>query len=362
MSERLGPREALNHALFGLIPLLFTAIAVVSVRSGHIASDFHSEFYPAAGRVLHGGSPYDLGRHAIDSGDAFPYPALTALLFAPFALLHPSIAESVYIGINIVVLLATLRVLQVRDWRLYGMALLWAPVYNAWQSGNLTLLLCLGMAVMWRYRERPAGAGLAAAVIVSLKPFVWPAGLWLLATKRYRAAAWALASGLAINFVSFAALGFNEISRYLQAGSDVTSVFYKTGFSLVAFVMHLGASESVGVAFGVAASAVAAVALFKLGQSDGARALAACVALALLASPVIWNHYFTLLIVPLAIARPKLSAVWALPLLMWACLSRSSTTLSFLIVGFVAAGVLSACLSDSGLARRVRARPVPGVA
>src|ERR1700741_1882524 len=96
----LGRREAVNHALFGLIPMLFTAIAVVSVRSGHIATDFHSEFYPAAARVLHGVSPYDLSRHAINNGDAFPYPALTALLFAPFALLHPGAAEGVAMGIE----------------------------------------------------------------------------------------------------------------------------------------------------------------------------------------------------------------------------------------------------------------------
>ena len=37
----------------------------------------------------------------------------------------------------------------------------------------------------------------------------------------------------------------------------------------------------------------------------------------LLASPLLWSHYFSLLLVPVALRRPRLSLVWALPLLMW---------------------------------------------
>ncbi len=39
-------------------------------------------------------------------------------------------------------------------------------------------------------------------------------------------------------------------------------------------------------------------------------ALAAALAL----TPVVWNHYLLLLIVPVAIARPRLSGLWLLPL------------------------------------------------
>jgi hypothetical protein len=41
--------------------------------------------------------------------------------------------------------------------------------------------------------------------------------------------------------------------------------------------------------------------------------------LSLLATPVVWIHYFVLLLVPLAIMRPRLSGAWLLPLALFAC-------------------------------------------
>jgi hypothetical protein len=55
-------------------------------------------------------------------------------------------------------------------------------------------------------------------------------------------------------------------------------------------------------------------------------------------------HYFALLIVPLAIARPRIHAVWALPVLLFACGSRSSAAWQiefvFAVVGTMLAFVV----------------------
>ena len=42
--------------------------------------------------------------------------------------------------------------------------------------------------------------------------------------------------------------------------------------------------------------------------------LTLCLAAALAASPIVWVHYFLLLLVPLALARPRLSPLWFVPL------------------------------------------------
>ena len=42
--------------------------------------------------------------------------------------------------------------------------------------------------------------------------------------------------------------------------------------------------------------------------------LTLALAAGLAASPIVWAHYFLLLLVPLALARPRLSALWAVPL------------------------------------------------
>jgi hypothetical protein len=38
---------------------------------------------------------------------------------------------------------------------------------------------------------------------------------------------------------------------------------------------------------------------------------------------VLWLHYFALAVVPLAVARPRLQPVWALPIILIVCGSRT---------------------------------------
>jgi hypothetical protein len=50
-------------------------------------------------------------------------------------------------------------------------------------------------------------------------------------------------------------------------------------------------------------------------RSRDAKTLTLVIAAALAASPIVWVHYFLLLLVPLALTRPRLSALWFVPLL-----------------------------------------------
>ena len=69
-------------------------------------------------------------------------------------------------GLVLGCLVLTLWALQVRDWRVYGVTLLWPPVIDAYQTANLTLVLGLLLALVWRYRRREliAGVALGAAI------------------------------------------------------------------------------------------------------------------------------------------------------------------------------------------------------
>src|SRR5229473_691754 len=84
--------------------------------------------------------------------------------------------------IGLACILAALRLLDVRDWRCYGVAAMSAPVVNTLALGAVTSLLVLGAAAAWRYRDRPAVSGIAAALTATLKLFLWPLGVWLLVT------------------------------------------------------------------------------------------------------------------------------------------------------------------------------------
>jgi alpha-1,2-mannosyltransferase len=250
---------------------------------------------------------------------AFVYPAVSAVLFAPRGLIGRGAASTVYVFLCILCIPATLRILDVRDWRVYCVTLLWFPLFNGWQSGNVTLPLMLMVAIAWRFRDRPWIAGFITALAISIKPFVWPLGLWLLATRRWKAAGMALASGFALNLVGWAILGFNEISTYLHLASVDARSLWKEGYSVLAVAHHLGSSRSFAEIVLVLVAAGAAAALIHVGAARRSEhaAMALAVGLMLFASPLVWAHYFSLLLVPLALRRPTLSAAWALPILMW---------------------------------------------
>ena len=317
--RQAGFKRATEHSLFGVVPVVATlALIAFQFKIHAVAVDFHVAYWPAANRLLHGLSPYVVSRAQIDGGTAFVYPALSAVGFAPFALLSRGVAQVLYMLVGIACVPATLRVLKVEDWRVYGVAMLWLPVFVGWQSGNVTLPLVLMVALAWRHRDRPLAAGLVVAVAISLKPFVWPIGLWLLATRRWKAAAWALVSGAIINLLVWAVVGFGQIHTYLHLSNEVTNALWRGGYSLLAVAHHLGLGRTFGEALLLAGSLVAAATVVYLGLKRRERdALVVAVALMLLASPLLWSHYFALLLVPVALCRPRLSAVWGLPLLMW---------------------------------------------
>jgi hypothetical protein len=313
---------AAQHALFAVVPVVFT-LYMCAYSAGHhaFAIDFHNAFWPAGRRVLDGLTPYVGPRSAaVTTGVAFVYPAVGALFFAGLAWIPHTTADVLFTVASLAAALGALRMLGVRDWRLYGLAALWPPVLSGWQTANVSLLLVLGIAAAWRLRDRPLAAGALVAVVVSLKVFLWPLGLWLLTTRRYAALAWAVAIGVPMNAIAWAVLGFDQLHAYVVLAKAVTKVEEATAYTPLALALHLGFSRTAAEALGIAIAAAAAVLCLRAGRRDrDASALLLSIAVCLLATPTVWRHYFALLIVPLAIARPRLSPVWLLPVAMYLC-------------------------------------------
>lgn len=332
--------------VWGVLPLAVIAAALAGSYEVHYAGDFHYSYWPAGDRVLHGSSPYlDPGAPEVARAVAFVYPALAALLLAPFALLPRELADSIFTALNIATVPLTLRVLGVRDWRLYGAALLCLPVLSGWLVGNVTLFLGLGLALLWRHRDRPIVGGLLMALIVSFKVFLWPLALWLLATRRYAAFAWATVCGVAINAVTWAVLGFDEIGRYRRLLGALADQRDDVGYSVVSVALREGVAHGPSYALAALLTIAATAACFvagRRGREQGALALAVLVCL--LATPIVQVHYFALLLVPLAVARPRLSVAWLLPLAFWACSGGSPwQALAALALG---AAIAVVCLRD----------------
>jgi hypothetical protein len=201
---------------------------------------------------------------------------------------------------------------------------------------------------------------LLTAAMIALKPLLWPLAIWLLATRRWRASAHTLIWGIMLNSVAFSVVGFGEIGRYLHAVSADTNQAWRLGFGLPALLGHLGAGRTAGIALMIVLSVPLVVALVYSGfvKRNELHALTLAVALAIVSSPLLWGHYLGLLLVPLALLRPRLNWLWFLPVPMWVCPPDVQAHLWQVVLFWVACGaMLAAMLRQAAQQRDSPARP-----
>jgi hypothetical protein len=311
---------------FGFCSLILVWLFAADViRRNAFATDFHYAFWPAARHVLDGTSPYS---SVVNFGRLpFVYPAPAAVLLSPFGLLPRSIADVVFTVLLAAAAMLALRLCRVGDWRCYGVALLWAPVFSAVQAANITLLLALGLAVLWRLRDRTLPAAATVALLVALKIFLWPLVVWLAIRRGLRSAALSVLLTVLITISSWSVIGFAGLGDYPHLVRLVERVEAPRSYSLVA----LGLKPGLGYAAATALALVAGLAVLATAvriarhEEDGRRSFALVIAVTILLSPVVWLHYFALALVPLALLRPRFGPLWLLPLLLWPCPVMLST-------------------------------------
>jgi hypothetical protein len=265
------------------------AVTLITRPAHLFAVDFNGWFWPAGFRVLQGLSPYKL-----PVLQAFHYPAVGALLFVPFSLLPRAIGSWLFTSLVLSSLPATLRVLRVRDWRVYAVVMLWQPVVFGWQTANISLLVVLGVAAAWRLRDGPKAAGAILPVLISVKLFLIPLAVWLVATRRYAVLVWATVGTGVLNLIAWPVLGLDQISIYAQLLHSFTIAVAGWGYSVVSLLLHqgVGRNAAYAVAIALALGAVGAGALAgRRGDERGA--LFACLGASLLASPIVESHYLT---------------------------------------------------------------------
>ena len=317
-----GLRRALARALavtgLGVLPLVLTAEMLRGAIGHRYGFDYHGAFWEAGRDVLAGRSPYPAPTvAALSSGDRFVYPPPLLLALLPLALLpFPVAAALVTVGL-VAALGAALWVLDVRDARVYGAVLLCPAVEHDLRLGAITPLLALGLALAWSRRGTRVGTIALAAVVVA-KLFLWPLLVWLVLTRRSRSAFGGGLLALAAAGAGWAAIGFAGLREYPRLLAELARLEQDRGYSLVAASGRLlgpGGARVVPFAVGALLLVLAAV-VARRGDGDR-RAFTLCLAAALALSPVVWLHYLILLVVPLAIARPRLTPLWLVPAALW---------------------------------------------
>lgn len=317
LGSRLG--KPWQFALCAAAPLMVLGWDLHAATSvGGVAVDLQHAYLGAAREVAHGRTPYPAPQTApLGTGAVYVYPPLTAFLTTPLLLVPQGVAVWVGIAAMLACFAGALWILDVRDYRCYGIALLWLPTLAAVQSANLSLPLLLAVAVGWRYRSRARGAVAIGAGIAG-KLILWPMIVWLVAARRYRPAMLAVTSAGALIIGPWALLSFQGVGTYWRLARDLEKIMGPRSYTAAALLQRLGVAHATALGMMVGAAVLALAAISALHGAEP-RSFALAVLASLLLSPIVWLHYFVLLAAPIAIYRPRFSPAWLLPLVLWAC-------------------------------------------
>jgi hypothetical protein len=308
----------------GVVGLVVWAAA----QSGTLGFDFLA-YHQAASRILNGERLYDVAVEQTGGFGLFYYPPPFAVVMLPFALIPGDVAVWLWVALSAAMVVVALGLMPVGR-TVRGVVLLLAavswPVAYAIKLGQVGPLLLLLFAVAWRWLDRPVPLGLAGAIgtIVKLQPGIVLA--WAVLTRRWLAV---VVGGVAL---VVAAIVATVLTGGLATWTDFVAVIRNVSdpittphnFTPGAVAYQLGASEAVGALLQVVSSALVVVAvLYAALRLPASPSFLVAVIASQLLSPVLWDHYAMLLLLPVAyllerrqwwaIAIPLLTSVLVLP-------------------------------------------------
>jgi len=318
----------LARALIRLSPVLIlalfacTTLAVLAVAGATLGYDYQA-YAHAAQRLLDGRPLYDPNVDVAGGFAIYLYPPPFALAVVPFTLLPGSLGTWAWLGALVAAFLAGTAILPVRPrvrWAIVLLAALSLPFLYSVKLGQVGPLLYLCFAIGWRSLDRPLPLGLAVAAGALTK--VQPALLfaWMMFTRRWRALLVGLvacgAAALIATLVTGTATWTDCVALLGRVSQPVTT---PRNMTPGAIAWRAGASLEVATALQwVAAAATLAITLFAWLRRDPETGFIVGVVASQILSPLLWDHYAMLLLLPVALLLER-RQWWAaaIPLVTW---------------------------------------------
>jgi len=319
----LGLGGVLLTGLLLAAAAIVVTVMVVEAPTARFGWDFRYQYFPSAQAVADGRplylSPDDPSlQQALDDVTTYVYPPQVAVALTPFTELSVDVATALALMASVLALLGTLAVVGVRDVRCYAAALAWWPTWAGLAVVNLTSFLALAVALAWRFRATVWPLAAAIGLAASTKIFLWPAFVWLIAMRRFRAAALGGIIGIASTLGAWAAIGFQGLAEYPALLRRLDETFYDQSYSIAGMAAALGLDTMVGRVLMLVVGGVLLYQCVRLGrQGDDFRAFVWALLATLALTPIVWQHYILLLLAPLAVVRSRFSAIWLLPIGLW---------------------------------------------
>ena len=310
LASRHASRMDLVRALNKLLPVFAIVVFVLGVgltlvvAGDTLGYDFRA-YYAAASRVLAGEAAYDPAFTVAGPFGLFFYPPTFIPLVLPFALLPEPVAVwawiAVMLGMSMLAWLAMPVSWRTRWWLLLLAGLSWPFVYNI-KLGQVGPILLLAFALSWRWLDRPWLFGIAAAVGGAVKVQPGLLLVWALLRRRWAAVLAGALTLLVLAAIALPATGLGawpdfvaivtRVSDPIASPQNMTpgAVAWQMGAARdAASVIQLATTIVVLVVFVAAALLLTAEASFMVA-----------VITTQLVSPILWDHYAIVLLLPTA--------------------------------------------------------------
>jgi alpha-1,2-mannosyltransferase len=250
-------------------------------------------------------SMYDESAQATGSFGLFFYPPPFALLILPFALLPTELGVWAWTLALVGASVAAIWLLPVSSrvrWIVLLLAALSWPLVYAIKLGQVGPMLLILFAVGWRWMERPWPLGIAAGLgtVIKLQPALLIG--WAVVTGRRRAALIALLFAGALALVATVIAGpqswLDEASLLSRVSRPIETP-HGYGLGRLAFEAGVPLNVATLIHWANLALVLAVVALATWRASAVASFLAVVIA-SQFVSPVLWDHYALILLLPVA--------------------------------------------------------------
>ena len=297
----------LGRAALPIVAIVVFAgvIGVTVAAAGDTLGYDFLAYHEAAVRVLHGQPLYDMGFDMAGAFGLFFYPPTFAPLILPFGFLSATTAVWVWTALLIASFLAGVAILPVSRtvrWSMVLLAGLSWPVAYAIKLGQVGPILFLLFAIGWRWLGDPIrlGASIALGTAIKLQPAIL--FVWAILTRRWAAVVAGVVVLLLLAIPATLVGGVDAWSDFTvlvrQVSDPITTIH---NFTPGAVAYQLGVSASVASLFQLACTVVVLVSVVVASRwATGEASYLVAVIASQLLSPILWDHYAMLLLLPVA--------------------------------------------------------------
>ncbi|MBF6605805.1 MAG: DUF2029 domain-containing protein [Chloroflexi bacterium] len=322
---RPGRAARLGRAVLPVLAILIFVAATVAIAwaaRDTLGYDYQA-YVRAAERLVAGQALYDPNVNVAGPFAIFLYPPPFALAMVPFSWLPAGTGPAVWTAVLAIAYVLGVAILPVRRdvrWVTLLLAGICWPFLYSIKLGQVGPLLFLAFAAGWRWRDRPGilGAAIAIGALIKVQPAILFG--WALATGRRRAVVIGVVILVGASLVATAIAGSGVWLDYVAILGRVSSPV-TTPHNYTPGALAYGAGASLAVATAIQWGWVALAVAIVLGawwRADAETGYVTTAIASQVISPLLWEHYAMLLLLPTALLleRRQWWAV-ALPLLPW---------------------------------------------